>query len=378
MNFLLPLILCSSVLAGEFMPTDEQFTDIGRIKPLFQNGKFANPEPIDSARIAQRLNVWGALKKLMVGKSKNTKPPKPLPAQQVNIDKAFPENQNGLYVTWLGHSSLLVQIDGVRILIDPVFANNVSPIPLIGVRRFQKQAPISADALPFIDAVFISHDHYDHLNAETIIALEQKTGYFLMPSEVAKYFKIWGIDSTKIREYTWWEEGAIQGLSGQKLRFACTPARHFSKRSLFENNKTLWASWVFMGHTHKLFYSGDTSYGLHFKQIGNHYGPFDLTLMENGQYSIYWPYSHILPEDGVRAHLDLRGKAMLPVHWGSFDLSIHNWNEPIERVSAAAKTQGVMLLTPQVGQTLNIDENPVTQDWWTPYSVLGGKTSKIN
>jgi L-ascorbate metabolism protein UlaG (beta-lactamase superfamily) len=282
----------------------------------------------------------------------------------VNTKQAFPENQKGLYVTWLGHSSLLVQIDGVRILIDPVFTNNVSPVPLIRVRRFQERVPLNVEELPFIDAVFISHDHYDHLDKEAILALVNKTGYFLMPKGVGEHLRNWGIGSDKIREYTWWQEGTIQGLSKQILRFACTPSRHFSKRSIFDNDKTLWASWVFIGSEHRVFYSGDTGYSLHFKQIGHHYGPFDLTIIENGQYSIYWPDIHLLPEHGVQAHLELQGKIMLPVHWGSFDISIHDWWEPIERVSAAAKSQNVPILTPQVGQTLYIDEKPVTQSWW--------------
>jgi L-ascorbate metabolism protein UlaG (beta-lactamase superfamily) len=338
----------SLVFAGEAAMAEE-FSDTGRVKPIFQDGKYANPFPIDSSKIPRKINMF---RMLFRPENKNTRPAHLLPTRKANIEQAFPQEQNGLHITWLGHSSLLAQIDGVRILIDPVFANEVSPVPLLrSIRRFQENAPVSADELPFIDAVFISHDHYDHLNAETIIALAPKVGYFLMPSGVGQYLKMWGIDSEKIREYTWWEEGVIQGLSKQKLRFVCAPARHFSKRSLFENNRTLWASWVFIGHAHRLFYSGDTSYGFHFKQIGHHYGPFDVTLIENGQYNINWPYSHILPEDGVQAHLDLRGKSMLPVHWGSFTLSTHDWQEPIERVTRAAEAKGVHLLKPQVGET---------------------------
>ena len=265
------LSLCSFALAGEIMPIDEQFSDSGRVQPVFKNGEYSNPFPIDSSLIHPSRK--GGVFNWFRSKEKATKPAKPLPAQSVDVKQAFPENQNGLYVTWLGHSSALLQIDGVLLLIDPIFTNNVSPVVFVSIKRFQKKAPVTAEELPFIDAVFISHDHYDHLNAEAMLALEPKVGYFLMPSGVGQYFRKWGIEESKIREYAWWEEGAIKGASGQILRFACTPSRHFSKRSLFERNKTLWASWAFIGHTHRVFYSGDTGYGLHFKQIGHHYGP---------------------------------------------------------------------------------------------------------
>ncbi|MDR2581022.1 MAG: MBL fold metallo-hydrolase [Fibromonadaceae bacterium] len=340
----------------------EQSADIERTMPIFKDGRYANPWPVDSTQIPPRMK--GGILNWLRAKKNATKPAKPLPMQRIDVKQAFPENKEGLYVTLLGHSSLLVQIDGVRLLLDPVFTNNVSPVSLVNIRRFQKNAPITAEELPFIDAVFISHEHYDHLEKSAILALAPKTGYFLMPLGVGKHLRKWGVDSAKIREFTWWQEGTIQGSSGQTLRFVCTPARHFSKRTLFKHNETLWASWAFIGSKHRLFFSGDTGYGPHFKQVGHHYGPFDLTLIENGQYSIYWPYSHVTPEQGVQAHLDLQGKTMMPIHWGSFDLSIHDWWEPIERAVKAAEIQKVKLLTPQVGQTLRVDENSVTEHWW--------------
>ena len=340
-----------------------EMADTGRVKPVFKDGKFVNPFP------AEKTNIKGAFKARFNNKA-ITSPPQYLPAEPVALAKAFPKEDEGLYVTWLGHSSFLMQIDGVRILIDPVLSNNISPVPLFGGRRFQKEAPVSAEELPFIDAVFISHNHYDHLDRRTIAKIEHKVGFFLAPLGVGAILREWGIDSAKVYEFTWWQEGILKGLSGKTLKFACTPARHFSLRSPFDRNKTLWASWVFMGSAHKVFYSGDTSYEIHFKQIGHHYGPFDLNLMENGQYSIYWPSSHLMPEDGVKAHIDLKGKYMLPVHWGSFNLSIHDWWEPVERVSKEALEKGVNLLTPRVGQTLSIDESPVTSAWWRKFATL--------
>jgi len=337
-------------------------TETSRVEPIFKNGKYANPFPSTPISMNPLKGI-----KIHLSEKGITRPSKPLPTDTVDVAKAYPEEQNGLYATWLGHSTFLMQIDGVRLLIDPVFSNNISPVPLIGVKRFQKEIPMRLEDLPFIDAVFISHNHRDHLERQTITELAEKVGFFIVPLGVAEILREWGIDSAKVREYSWWQEASIKGLSGQMLKFACTPARHFSGRSLTDWNRTLWASWVFIGSKHRIFYSGDGSYNFHFRQIGYHYGPFDLTLIENGQYSIHWPDSHIMPEEGVKANLELKGKYMLPVHWGSFNLSIHNWWEPIERVSKEAQEKGVKLLTPRIGQTLSVDENPQTSPWWKQY-----------
>jgi L-ascorbate metabolism protein UlaG (beta-lactamase superfamily) len=345
------------------MPPENQLADTGRVEPIFKGGKFVNPFP------SKNVSPWKAMKAHFTEKG-ITRPSKPLPSDSVDIKKAFPEDQKGLYVTWLGHSSFLMQIDGVRILIDPVFGNNISPVPLLGIKRFQEKNPANLEELPFIDAVFISHSHRDHLERKTIEEIAEKVGFFLTPLGVGGILREWGIDSAKIHEYNWWQEGAVKGLSGQVLKFVCAPARHFSGRSLTDFNKTLWASWVFIGSEHRVFYSGDTSYGIHFRQIGHHFGPFDLTIIENGQYSLNWPDSHIMPEDGVKAHLELKGNYMLPTHWGSFNLSLHDWWEPIERVSKEAQNKGVKLLTPRVGQTLVIGENVSTSSWWRGFVTV--------
>jgi len=356
---ILLLFFCLSISAEEDIIM--QTSDTGRIQPIFKDGKYANRTPV------VKVNNWTAFKSGLMNKTQ-TKPKEPLSFDSVIISKAFPENDSSLHITWLGHSSFLMQMDGVRILLDPVFSDNVSPVPLFGIRRFQKESPVNAEILPFIDVVFISHSHYDHLNRQTIHELKDKVGFFFTPPGVGDILRGWGIDPSKVREYEWWQEGVIKGLSGSALRFACTPAYHFSGRSPFDWNETLWASWVFMGATQRVYYSGDTGYDLHFKQIGHHYGPFDLVIMENGQYNVHWPSSHITPEDGVKAHLELKGKYLLPMHWATFSLSSHTWQEPGERISKEAAAKGVKLLTPRVGQTLSIGkEEPKTEAWWKTF-----------
>jgi L-ascorbate metabolism protein UlaG (beta-lactamase superfamily) len=298
-----------------------------------------------------------------------------LPVDSVCLAKAFPDCLKGLHITWLGHSILLMQIDGIRVIIDPVFSNRASPVSFVGPKRFQDELPVNTDDLPFIDAVFISHNHYDHLDKQAVLELDSKVGIFITTIGVGKHLQKWGIDSAKIREYTWWQEDSIQGVSGETLHFACTPARHFSGRGLVRD-KTLWASFVFIGNTHRAFYSGDTSYEVHFKQIGHHYGPFDLTIIENGQYNTAWSDVHLFPEDAVKAHLDLRGRYMLPVHWASFNLAPHDWFEPIERANTKASNLGLSILTPRIGQTLRIDDDVVTVDWWRNFLPKGNTVSE--
>ncbi|WP_130616749.1 MBL fold metallo-hydrolase [Cohnella abietis] len=263
-------------------------------------------------------------------------------------------------VTWFGHSAILLRLDGKTIFLDPMLGKRPSPFPVFGGKRFSESLPIEIEQLPSIDAVIFSHDHYDHLDYGSIKKLMHKVKRFIVPLGVAAHLERWGVDPAIITEHDWWDEFDFEGLS-----LASAPARHFSGRSVGDRNSTLWCSWVIMGKQAKVFFSGDSGYGPHFEQIGSKYGPFDLTLMECGQYDEKWAAIHMLPEETVQAHQDVKGKLMIPIHWGAFTLALHDWTDPAERSTKAAKANNVAIATPRIGQTVTIGaaEFPTTA-WW--------------
>jgi len=268
-------------------------------------------------------------------------------------------------VTWLGHSSMLVYLAGKTILLDPMFGKAASPFSSVGPKRFKADQPYKVEDLPKVDIVCISHDHYDHLDYPTIKKLSKMVQMFFVPLGVGAHLERWGVSPSHITELDWWEERMFQGL-----KFACTPARHFSGRTLTDRARTLWASWVVIDTHTRLFFSGDTGYGPHFKKIGQKYGPFDLTMMECGQYDRRWPNIHMQPEQTAQAHIDVRGARLLPMHWGVFKLAFHGWSESVERLLAAAKQHGSTVVTPALGQTIAIKgalQPAVTSAWWEAY-----------
>ncbi|MEJ2639324.1 MAG: MBL fold metallo-hydrolase [Desulfosarcinaceae bacterium] len=248
-------------------------------------------------------------------------------------------------------------VDGFRLLTDPVFEKRVS---ILGPTRFNSEVPVAMDQLPDIDAVIISHDHYDHLNRFSIRGLKEKTRCFIVPLGVGARLERWGVPAGRIVELDWWQEHHLN----EALMVAATPAQHFSGRGLGDRNQTLWASWVMETKHHRLFFSGDSGYFEGFKEIGTIYGPFDLTLMECGAYHKAWADVHMFPEETVQAHLDLKGAVLHPIHWGTFNLSLHPWHEPMERLTAAAKASGVRTATPVVGDTTLLGEHIPSTHWW--------------
>jgi L-ascorbate metabolism protein UlaG (beta-lactamase superfamily) len=265
-------------------------------------------------------------------------------------------------IVWLGHSTSMIRLKNKTLLLDPIFSKAASPFQFAGPKRFSKP-PITIEELPHIDAVLISHDHYDHLDYGTIKKLRDKTTKFFVPLGVAAHLQTWGVKKSQIVELDWWDSAAFEDL-----RFVCTPARHFSGRGLSDRFKTLWCSWVIESPGTKIFFSGDTGYGPHFKEIGKRHGPFDLTLMECGQYDKRWANIHMQPEQSFTAHQDLRGKRLMPIHWGAFTLALHSWIDSVERVRAAAEPHGAEVMTPEIGQPAPITSPDYPKsDWWTEH-----------
>jgi L-ascorbate metabolism protein UlaG (beta-lactamase superfamily) len=263
-------------------------------------------------------------------------------------------------ITWFGHSACMLELQGKIILLDPMFGRVPSPFPRLGRNRYSEELPFNIENLPDIDMVIFSHDHYDHLDYGSIRKIRNKVKQFIVPLGVGSHLEKWGVSPDDIKEYDWWDELEYEGF-----HLACTPAQHFSGRSLTDRDATLWCSWVIESENTKIFFSGDSGYGPHFKEIGQKFGPFDLTLMECGQYNEHWSKIHMMPEETVQAQLDVKGKLMIPIHWGAFTLSMHDWNDPIKRVTIAAKEKNVTISTPQIGETVLIgSEQYPSSVWW--------------
>lgn len=290
----------------------------------------------------------------------------PLAAPQVQpLTRADLEAAPDRSLFRLGHSTLLIKLRGGFWITDPVFAKRASPLQWLGPKRFHAP-PISVEELPPLRGVVLSHDHYDHLDRATVVTLAAKTQVFLTPLGVGDRLVRWGVPADKVRQLDWWQETEIDGL-----RFVATPAQHFSGRGLFDGNRTLWCSWVFIdppaGNDDaglRVFFSGDTGYHDGFREIGRRFGPFDVTLIEAGAYDHRWTYVHMLPQQTVQAHVDLRGNWLLPVHNGTFSLAMHAWDDPFEQIADLTAERGIPLLTPRMGERVDLQAPRTTEAWW--------------
>ena len=324
-----------------------------RASPNFKDGKAQNPVPTDNDW--GPANMWETFKDYRSGHK--TEPDEPPPIVQLARQSFADEPASGLRVTWLGHSSVLVEIDGKVILFDPVFAERASMFSFMGPKRFHP-TPISIDELPVLDAVVISHDHYDHLDYEAVKQLAPKTAAFYVPLGIGAHLEEWGIPADKIVELDWWEEGKVGDIE-----LAACPARHFSGRSVFPN-RTLWASWAVIGPDHRVFFSGDTGQMDLFEKVGERYGPFDVTFIKVGAYGRTWPDVHIGPNEAIVVNEMVRGQLMMPIHWGTFNLSYHGWTEPAERLIVAAERTDTRVVIPRVGQMYEPASPPAMERWW--------------
>jgi L-ascorbate metabolism protein UlaG (beta-lactamase superfamily) len=285
----------------------------------------------------------------------------------------FREPPAGLSITWLGHSTLLVEIDGHRLLLDPVWSDRASPVSWAGPKRFHPP-PLPLADLPPVDAVVISHDHYDHLDHSTIVALGARVPLFIVPLGVGAHLERWGIPAERIVELDWWAETTVGALT-----LTATPARHFSGRSMVmaDRDATLWAGWAIRGPEHRVYYSGDTAMFPDFSEIGERLGPFDASLIEVGAYDALWADVHLGPEQAIEAHRLVRGGVLIPVHWGTFDLALHPWTEPVERLLVAAARSGARVASARPGETVLPASPPPVARWWPQVPWRTAETAPV-
>ena len=316
--------------------------------------RFVNPNQRDMDEAQRRAFNWRIIRDYFFVKNQR-EPVQALPRQEPDYEGLL-QSDSQLKVIWFGHSSFLLNMEGTIILVDPVFGN-ASPFSFFG-RRYMD--PVSTvEDLPDIDVVLISHDHYDHLEADTIRFFAGTETQFIVPLGVGTHLMAWGIEKGRIIERDWWQSAEWGSVS-----FTATPAQHFSGRKGFGGNQCLWASWVLQSDQHSVYFSGDGGYGSHFSEIGSRYGPFDVAFMETGQYNEAWRMIHMLPEEGVKAFRDLRAERYFPVHWGMFTLALHRWYEPIETITQLAEKNDFPLITPVIGQLVDVSSDTNFPSWW--------------
>lgn len=315
------------------------------------DGVFENPDPLN--------NFMGMyIKSLLFGPTAQTVPEGDIPV--VDMDPALFDEApaSGLRVSWFGHSTLLFEIEGRRFLTDPVWGETPSPVRWLGPKRWY-EPPMAIEELPELDAILISHDHYDHLDHPSIVALiSASDAPFIAPLGVGAHLQYWGVPPERIIEVDWWDEQTIEGL-----RIVCVPSRHASGRQVLDQNQTLWAGYALISDEHRLYFSGDTGLFDGMREIGERLGPFDVTFLEVGAYNQAWPDWHLGPEQAVTAHGWVRGEVLVPIHWGLFNLANHGWTEPVERTVVAAEAADVTVAYPRPGASFELDAVP-SEQWW--------------
>ena len=328
-----------------------------------QNGRFVNPNGV-SAKLFSK-ETWEVTKEYIFVKRIDPKPSIGLPVHRLYPEQ-WENHQAGQFsFSWLGHSSILIAMENQRILVDPVLGERASPLSWIGPKRFHPP-PVTAEELPDIDVVLITHDHYDHLEKSTLVTIQEKTKRFIVPLGIGALLEDWGINPIKINELDWWET-----YSSGSLMFHATPAVHYASRGLFDANQRLWCSWAIVGKNRRAFISGDSGYFDGFKNIGERLGPFDVTFLKIGAFNDKgtWRALHMTPEEAGQQHMDLRGQLLVPLHWATFDLALHPWYEPIERLVTFSEQMPLTLITPELGEKINVRGKSDTDHWWLKYKA---------
>lgn len=354
--FLLALLLVSTAPQFGTSPSSEEKQAYVNLSN-FEDGKFKN-------EMLTEMNMkFGKMMKFIFNPPPHRSPEKVIEPLKIDSLDIVAYQSPAPRLTWFGHSTFLLEMDGKVILIDPMFGDRAAPFSFVGAKRYSNGLPISIDKLPEIDAIILSHDHYDHLDHGSILKLKDKTDKFYTALGVGGHLRKWGVEAEKIEELNWWDQTVLDNI-----RLICAPARHFSGRALFDQNATLWCSWIIQTDSSNIYFSGDGGYGRHFKEIGEKYGPFDISLMECGQYNEQWRAIHLMPEETIQAAIDVRSKVVLPIHWGAFALAYHEWTDPIERAVKAGAHQGIGVVTPFIGESFQIGEPSFpSSKWWENY-----------
>jgi len=353
--FILGIIVFLYTMTPQFgqNPKGERLTRIIQ-SPNYRNGKFQNKH--HTPQLTEGYGYTKVLYEYLFNNSTTIKPTESIPSIKTDI-KAIPLTENVLI--WFGHSSYYIQVDGIRILVDPVFSGNASPLPG-GTKAFKGTDIYTASDFPEIDYLLISHDHYDHFDYKTLVALKPKIKSLVCGLGVGAHLERWGYSPKVIIEKDWDETVEPENA----ILIHVLPARHFSGRALSANN-TLWASYLLQTKSRRIYIGGDSGYDDHFARIGKSFGPIDIAILENGQYDTAWKYIHMQPEEVLKAFKELGAKKLFPVHSSKFALGNHAWNEPLERISLLAQSENVPLMTPVIGEVVELD-NPrqIFKKWW--------------
>jgi L-ascorbate metabolism protein UlaG (beta-lactamase superfamily) len=365
LGVILIFVICG-VLFLNFYPSIGGSQSNEKIEVFTQSGHYEKGNFINQISTSMNMGFgkFMTILKDWIAGVPNQTPEKPLPVLPVDSMTIETKTDSLVRVTWFGHSAFLLEMEGKNILLDPVLGDYTGPHPWLGPGRFSNGIPIEIEKLPHFDAVIYSHDHYDHLDYQSVLQLKDKVSKFYVPLGVGSHLEAWRVEKDKIHELNWWDEIIVDDL-----QFICAPARHFSGRGIFDRNSSLWASWIIKSEKFKIYFSGDSGYGPHFREIGKKYGPFDFAMLECGQYDRRWESVHMLPEQTAQAALDLDTKIAMPIHWGSFVLALHSWKDPVERLTKKAHELNVNVITPKIGEQFLLNETIIEDNnWWSNWN----------